>query len=50
MNDYNATLLQDEQRYEMKKEFKLKKNMTQSLKHLFNILKLKTKFYGTILF
>ncbi len=22
MNDYNATLLQDEQRYEMKKEFK----------------------------
>ena len=23
MNDYNATLLQDEQRYQMKKEFKL---------------------------
>jgi hypothetical protein len=25
MNDYNATLLQDEQRYEMKKEFKLER-------------------------
>ena len=25
MNDYNATLLQDEQRYEIKKEFKLER-------------------------